>query len=262
MSALFFLISKLLPVPFYPVGLAVTLSISAIVLTAMGKTRVAVIVFSVSTGVVLLFSSPFVAHMLARPLESKYEQKDSYPPAGAIVLLTGGEVPPLPPRHFTEINSAGDRILHAVRLLKGKATRRLVITGGKIPMSAFSRHSVSSITASLITELFDVPDKVIVLEEEARNTAEHGVYVRKLFDRNNWSDDIILVTSALHMDRSVKVFKKYGFNVHPAPTDYRTNERFNASIMHFLPDASSLELCTSALHEYYGIIAYKLLGKL
>lgn len=262
MNPFLFLLTKLIPVPLYPVGLAITLGLTAVVLTILGKSRASLILFCSATGVLILFSLPVVAYALAGTLEMKYSQSDTYPQAAAIVLLTGGEVPPVPPRSYTEVNAAGDRILHAVRLFKTDLVPRIVITGGKIPLISLSNASVSSMTAALITQLFDINPDLIVLEEEAKNTAEHPHYLLKMFEERGWPLKIILVTSAMHMYRSVKVFEKKGFTVYPAPTDYRSNENLLGSIMFFLPSASALQISSSTLHEYYGILAYRLMGKL
>ncbi len=262
MNPFLFLLTKLLPTPFYPVGLAVTLGLAAVCLSILGKNRIGLILFSAAIAVITFFSLPVVANLICKPLEMKYEQKEEYPQTAAIVLLTGGEVPPVSPRRYTEINDAGDRILHAVRLYKQNVGQKIVITGGKIPLVSLSKSSVSSLTASLVKQLFEIENEAIVLEEEAKNTAEHAKYLYKMFNEKQWPLKITLVTSALHMHRSVGVFKKKGFKVYPAPTDYRSNTSVFGSIMFFLPSAGALDLCTSAIHEYYGILAYKIMGKL
>ena len=71
---------------------------------------------------------------------------------------------------------------------------------------------------------------------------------------------IILVTSAAHMLRAVAVFKKRGFTVYPAPTDFHYTTDAGRDLMDFFPLASALDEATNMLHEIYGIWGYKLLG--
>ena len=66
--------------------------------------------------VLYCFSTDPIAYLLVRSLESRYPPILHVAPAQSIVLLTGGEVPRMPPRLYDEINAAGDRILYAARL--------------------------------------------------------------------------------------------------------------------------------------------------
>jgi hypothetical protein len=50
--------------------------------------------------------------------------------------------------------------------------------------------------------------------------------------------------------------------VYPAPTDYHADVPFMLNPVYLFPNAAALYNSTTALHEMYGIIAYKLLGRL
>jgi uncharacterized SAM-binding protein YcdF (DUF218 family) len=198
--------------------------------------------------------------MLMRGLESQYEQKIDYPPVSAIVLLTGSPQPPIPPRHFIEVGTAADRTLHAVRLLKQGKAPVLVITGTCASCIGKRGDTEASLTKQLIMELCSIRDEQIVLEEQARTTREHGRYCKKLFEDRNWAKSIILVTSAYHMPRSVAIFKKQGFSVFPAPTDFQFDNAFAKNSYDFFPTSTALDLSSTALHEYYGLFGYTLFG--
>ena len=80
---------------------------------------------------------------------------------------------------------------------------------------------------------------------------------------------ILLVTSAAHMPRSVKLFEAQGFEVIPAPTDFRVTEAdwqflFEGEpmeqIFHWIPDAYHLYVTTVMLKEYVGMAIYGLRG--
>jgi uncharacterized SAM-binding protein YcdF (DUF218 family) len=62
------------------------------------------------------------------------------------------------------------------------------------------------------------------------------------------------------MYRSVKIFRKYGFTVFPAPTDFWTEKTAQWNVFSFIPDAGALNGSTVALHEYYGLFAYQIMG--
>jgi uncharacterized SAM-binding protein YcdF (DUF218 family) len=255
------LLLKILAIPLYPVGLSIILLIIGTVLLARRHIKAGSIFAFSALACMLLFSSTFVARVLMRGLETQYEQKTDYPPASAIVLLTGSPQPPVPPRHFVEVGPAADRTLHAVRLLKQGKAPVLVITGTCASCMGKRDDTEASLTKKLIMELCSLKDEQIVLEEQARTTREHGIYCKKLFENRNWAKSIILVTSAYHMPRSVAIFKKQGFTVFPAPADFQFNNALVKNIYDFFPTSTALDMSTTALHEYYGLIGYRIFWK-
>jgi uncharacterized SAM-binding protein YcdF (DUF218 family) len=255
------LLLKLLAIPLYPAGLVVTLLIISTILFIRHRAKSGTIFVFIALGCMLLFSNAFIARALMRGLETQYEQKIDYPPASAIVLLTGSPRPPISPRHYIEAGAAADRMLHAVRLLKQGKAPVLVITGTCVSCIGKRSDTEAALTKKLVVELCSVRDSQIVLEEQARTTREHGIYCKKLFEDRNWAKSVILVTSAYHMPRSVVIFKKQGFTVFPAPTDFHFDKTIVKSVYDFFPTSSALDLSTTALHEYYGMIGYRIFGK-
>jgi uncharacterized SAM-binding protein YcdF (DUF218 family) len=254
--------SKLLALPCYPLGLALILIAAGIVMVfrkrpALGR---ALVIFA---GVELyVFSSDPLSYVLVRSLESAYNPSGSFPAASAIVLLCGGEVPALPPRVFEEVNDAGDRILYAARLIKQKAAPCLIISGGSVPFMRETGGSLARVNRSLLTGPLSIDSSVILLEQRSRNTGENAAFTKKMLDSLSLPPAVILVTSAMHMRRAAALFKKAGCSVYPAPTDYHADVPFRLNPVYMFPNASALYNSTCALHEIYGIIAYKLLGRL
>ena len=114
--------------------------------------------------------------------------------------------------------------------------------------------------ATILQNDCGVDSSRIVLETKAENTHDHAPNVAKILQARGIAKDVILVTSAAHMYRSVKIFQKYGYVVHPSPADFEADEHIQWNLSAFLPCADALFQTTSALHEYYGLLAYKLLG--
>jgi len=203
---------------------------------------------------------PLGSHILVRSLERHYYPPETYPHVPAIVLLGGSEIPRLPPRRYDEVNYAGDRILHAARLFKQAYSSRIVCTGGKGEIFRNSGGPESSASFRLLTGVLGIDSSAIIEEQNARTTRENGKYVAALFDSLEMEKEIILVTSAFHMKRSVAVFEKHGFKVYPAPTDYIANEQFQFKFMNFLPRAEALLHSSLIIHELYGLIGYRVFG--
>ncbi len=254
-----FIISKILPVFFYPVGFSLLSAIAAAILLPLRRYQLSLTCIIVTASTLFVFSLPATAHLLLRALERRYEQPENYPYVSAIVLLGGSTHPALPPRRHVEISNAGDRVIHAARLLKNGHAPWLIATGGVIPFFG-SLVAESQSMARLLSGPLGVDSSRIIQENKSRNTHDHARYVKEILDSLELPYDILVVTSAAHMHRSIKVFEKAGFNARPAPADYQTEKRFAWIVPQFLPRADALQAVTAAFHEYYGLIAYQLLG--
>ena len=253
-------LSKFLPLLFYPVGCAGMLALAAAVFVLLKKKRTAIALAVLSAAVLWFFSSPVVGHVLVRGLESRFDPPPDFPKASAIVVLGGCMQPALPPRRYIETNCFADRIFHAARLFGRQYAPLMICTGGKIPFVYDFKGSEAECMAGILREMWNFDSSTIVIEDKAQNTHDHGPLVEKILLKRGLKKEIILVTSAMHMYRSVRVFKKYGYTVYPAPTDYWEDKAFHWKFFSLFPKGETLFASTTALHEYYGILAYKLLG--
>jgi uncharacterized SAM-binding protein YcdF (DUF218 family) len=108
----------------------------------------------------------------------------------------------------------------------------------------------------------------LLLQMKSLNTHEDALYSSKML-KDKGIQRIILVTSALHMPRSVALFQKQGIDVIPAPTDYRVTQSNWDDLMHptienlfinLIPSSSNISELTNAIKEYIGIFVYRLRG--
>jgi uncharacterized SAM-binding protein YcdF (DUF218 family) len=103
------------------------------------------------------------------------------------------------------------------------------------------------------------------LEPDSRNTYENALFSTRIL-REKGIQRILLVTSALHMPRSLKLFQAQGLEVIPLPTDYTVTQGDQAQldarafVLSLLPSAENLALTSRVLKEYIGIIVYDLRG--
>jgi uncharacterized SAM-binding protein YcdF (DUF218 family) len=81
-------------------------------------------------------------------------------------------------------------------------------------------------------------------------------------------DRVLLVTSALHMPRSLAIFKKQGITAIPAATDFHIVEdtltlaqtTWQGNLLSWVPQTENLHYLTRALKEYVGLLVYRLKG--
>lgn len=95
------------------------------------------------------------------------------------------------------------------------------------------------------------------LEGRSRTTAENARYSAEMLAASE-VDRVLLVTQGFHMPRAVYSFEQAGLAVVAAPTG-RTGDS-NTTLLDWVPTALALHNSTLALHEYLGLIVYRLTG--
>ena len=93
-----------------------------------------------------------------------------------------------------------------------------------------------------------VPDEAIVMETQSRNTAENALYTGEILRERGFAR-VLLVTSALHMPRAMKLFRARGIDAVPAPTDMRSIYDPARTVLDYLPDAGAMMESGSCLME-------------
>lgn len=260
---MFIFLSKFLPIFVYPLGLVCVLLVAAILLRRRrGQTALLI----AGLAVLCLGGNRWVEYGLVHSLESRYPAPDPLPSAPVIVVLGGGVRPSAAPRPLSEVNEAGDRLLYAAYLYKQGKAPHILVTGGSIEWRGPVNPEAEDMVAVLT--LAGVPEEAIWREPQARNTYENAVYTRDMLAERG-IDTILLVTSARHMPRSVRLFERQGLTVIPAPTDFLTAGSdwmgltapdLRNQLIHLLPEAEYLYWTSEALKEYIGIFIYSLRG--
>lgn len=262
---MFVFLSKFLPLLIYPLGLACVLIILALVFSKRRRVRTAALWAALI--VLWLGGNRWVSSSLTRSLETQYRPPETFPKVEAIVVLGGGTESSGSPRSGVELNGAGDRLLQAARLYREGAAPTVLLSGGNITWLG-NRPSTPAEEMEEILLFLGVPQEALVLQTKSQNTYEDAVYSAEIL-RAKGIEEVILVTSAAHMPRSVALFEKQGIKVIPAPADFNVPDyewqnlwqgNFATQVINFLPNAGSISQTTSSLKEYIGIWVYKLRG--
>jgi uncharacterized SAM-binding protein YcdF (DUF218 family) len=261
---MFFFLSKFLPPFIYPLGLACLLVIAALLLTRRRRWQQACLLLAL--GLLWLGGNRWVSLELARSLEWRYLPPEEIPQADAIVLLGGGTLPAEYPRTLVEVGEAGDRVIYAAWLYNQGKAEHILSSGGLADWS--SRQRTPAEDMQFLLEMMGVPPDAIWLQPDSLNTLEDALFSARIL-REQGAEKILLVTSATHMPRSVRLFEAQGFEVIPAPTDFVVTQSaekeagqsdWRAHLINLLPSAENLALTTKVLKEYIGIFVYDLRG--
>jgi len=183
-----------------------------------------------------LFSITPVADLIISPLEKQYQpvQKEELNKADKIVLLLGGKE---------------SDVLRASEVLRLYNLQSAIIISGRDPLSP-KIEEAKEVKDFLVER--GIPSENIILEDKSRNTFESAKNIKEILD----DEPFFLVTSAYHLPRAIETFQKARTNPIPAPADFKIEKNYD--ILDFFPDAQNLRNSDIALHEYFGILWYRL----
>ena len=175
------------------------------------------------------------AGWLARPLEVVPDLR----PHPYIIVLSGGI------RSTGRLNATTvARVAWAVDLHRRSLGQKVVMSGGpRRPGRPSSAPAMKRLAIDL-----GVPDEDVLTEGASSRTAENARDVAALIGGRGRTS-ALLVTSRLHMRRARLCFERSGIDVSPAPVPRIEGEP---------PERSSI--LTQLLHEYTGLLYYRLRG--
>ena len=184
---------------------------------------------------------------------------------GGIIILggaiEGGEI--AIDRGEISIGSAAERVTKAFELIRQYPELPFIFSGfsGRLSPNGMSEADAFK---RLVAEQ-GLPDRNAHYENQSRNTYENALLVKPMVlelatvGTNNAQKPWLLITSASHMYRSLKIFQKQGMEVIPVPVDYQTGNRLHLGSFDLMEGAQQWN---NLLHELIGLLAYWITGKI
>jgi uncharacterized SAM-binding protein YcdF (DUF218 family) len=254
-----FVLSKILGVVTLPSNLLVEIGVVGVLLLFTRLRRLASWLVVTSIVLTALAGWSPLGNVLILPLEQRFPPWDPLrgPPDGIVVL--GGAIAPdvSAARGMVALNEAAERITATAELARRYPNARIIFSGGsnavladQIPEAPFAVREL---------EALGVAHDRITAEEQSRNTIENAVFSR-LIAQPKPGEHWLLVTSAFHMPRAIAAFRAAGFPVEAYPVDWRTRGPIDAT-RPFASLSEGLQRTDTALHEWAGLLAYRLTGK-
>lgn len=170
---------------------------------------------------------------------------------GGVIAADRGEV---------SIYSSAERVTKAFELIRQYPDLPFIFSGfsgrlfpkGMSEADAFKR---------LIAEQA-LPEKNAHYEKQSRNTYENILLMKPMIlelGANEPSKPWLLITSASHMYRSLKIFQKQGIAVIPVPVDYQTSHSLRWSKFDL---EDGIQNWNKLMHEGIGLLAYWITRKI
>jgi uncharacterized SAM-binding protein YcdF (DUF218 family) len=237
---------KILPTFVLPIMLVII-----VILIGLIKNNKKLIYMAIGTLYILstpIFSNNFFTLVEGSEYRKPMSAIDS---ADAIVVLSG----------LLKINEVGDstyiewgdpdRFWGGIALFKASKAQKIVFTGGKMLWDKVKKTEGDVLKEYAISN--GISSEKIFVTKDVENTADEAKATKELIGP---SKRIILVTSAYHMYRAQRLFKKQGFEVIPYNMDYKAAWNAKLTFMYLLPSAGNLELTETAIRELLGRIFY------
>jgi uncharacterized SAM-binding protein YcdF (DUF218 family) len=252
-----FMLKKILSRFLFPLPICIgVLLLGLVLLWLTKKEKAGKIVVTVGTILLLLLSYNISSEKLLRGLERSYPPLDlagsgeltaQAPGAGVkwVVVLGGGHTadPSIP--LSSQINHPTMvRLVEGMLLYRKNPGSRLIVSGGRVDGAVSDAELMANFLKAV-----GVPHQDIILEDQSWDTEDEARLLKPLVQ----NDAFILVTSASHMLRSMRLFESYGMHPIPAPTDYLVRDTDTPSADALFPEPGALIKFTRLVYEYLGL---------
>ena len=249
---IFIFLSKIIPLIFLPLGLS-------IIFLLLGLKKRNFFLIKLSTFILLFFSNSFSANFLQNFIERpwKIQTPHKIKKADAIVVLSGGGITnyePLKTKNWGD----PDRFLAGINLYKNQKAPIIIFTGEKVT----NQKTSGELYIEEALEL-GIPRGSLFKTGNVRNTLEESKKINLLLNTILSKKDkkIILITSAYHMSRALKLFEKKDLKVIPYPVDFEGSIIGFKNILtprYLVPTSQNLNKSSIALREIMGRGFYNL----
>lgn len=241
-----------------PLNLSIFLLICALLVGLLRWKRLRNLLAVVAVAWSLAWSLPATSIWAGSKLEQAYpyQEAEALPTADVIVVL-GGQTANNRANWFlpSDPDAKPSRTLRGAELYLAGRAPYILASGG----AAEGKVSEAEGMAQLMRQQ-GVPRSAQILETVSRNTYENASMTAPLLQQHGLTS-VLLVTSALHMPRSVEVFHKQGMNVIPAAAPAQISRPENASAWWaWLPNERAFDASRAIIKEYIGLFVYQWRG--
>jgi uncharacterized SAM-binding protein YcdF (DUF218 family) len=251
---MFFIVSKILYFIISPI-----VWVFSLLLLAIFKKRFRNKMLLIATCLLYLFSNSFLLEEVNRWWEipaTRYQDLKQYD-AG---IVLGGMLDYDMDYHRIQFQRSADRLFQAIELYKRGDIKKIFYVGGSGSIEFAAMKEGMFVRRYLLT--LGIPDKDIWIENESRNTRENAFNAVEILKQKHAIDgSYLLITSAMHMRRSMGCFKALHLRVAPYSVDRNASPERRYTMDHLLlPNPATLIFWKALIHEWVGIMVYKRMG--
>ncbi len=152
-----------------------------------------------------------------------------------------------------------NRLTEAMELYASGKIKKIIFTGG---IGGLTR--IKDLEANDVKEFLEElkwPDSSLIIENKSRNTYENAIFTKAILDSIGFQGKILLITSAAHMPRAERCFKKAGVHFDVYPADYQYREQLDY-LEYILPNIACFYDWEQLIKEWIGTQVYSWKGYL
>ena len=208
----------------------------------------------------ILASTPAAMYFALGSLEWSFPERAARPPGAEAIVVLGGylRVPTETQPRARLGQDSLDRCFHAADLYLQGPPCPVVVSGGRMDLEKPGPTLAKAMAEFLVTQ--GVAENDLLLEESSRSTSENAAETGKILAARGIRR-IVIVTDAIHLRRAVMCFRKQGLDVTASGCGYHAAE-FEWSLRQFLPSPSAAQDLGRVLHEWIGILYYRVRGRI
>lgn len=261
-----FILKKVIAQFFSPAPLCLEVLIAGLLfLLFTRKQKTGKIVVSVGVIIFTLLSYTALSNIFLKRLESQYPPlavtvspdisgSSSTPPVKWIVVLGGGHISDPSVPITSQLSEASlVRLIEGIRLHNKIPGSKLIVSGGRVFDVISEAETMAGVAVSIGVNRAD-----LILESNSYDTHDQARIIQSIVG----NDAFALVTSALHMPRSMALFKKQGMHPIPAPAGHTVLKNQGINPGSFFPSSEGLNKAEGVIHEYLGLLWAKLRGQI
>jgi uncharacterized SAM-binding protein YcdF (DUF218 family) len=251
---MFFVASKLFWQIAAPSHLLFLLILAAAFCIAFRWKRLGLVLGSLA-GLLLAVAMSPLPFMALQAIEDQYPRPPAPPHVDGILILGSGfDSALLKARGAPQANAGAYRLVEGFIAARHHPEARVVFSGGSGVLGG-AQDSEAETARYVLVELGLDPAR-LTLEARSRNTYENILFSRQMV-KPKPGEVWLLATSAEHMPRAMAIARQLDWPMLPWPTDYITRPGRGGAWF----SSGGLGLADYAVHEWIGMMAYRLTGK-
>lgn len=163
-------------------------------------------------------------------------------------------------RNSVTLSEAAERLFKAMEMYRKRQIDTIIISGGAASITGKIRPESIYARQYLINQGID--SGIIFIDTQSMNTFENAVHTEKLIRQKGMNRSVILITTASHMPRAKRCFKKAGLHAFPKSVQYFSNPNRGYIVSdYFIPSSEALKKFDALMKEWVGYWVYRISGK-
>lgn len=253
-----FIIKKIISGSIMPLPVVMVLLAAGLILIwPLKKKKTGWIAAGASLLILLLLGYGVIGDMMLSDLENRYPAPvdiETHTSVKWVVVLGGGMNSDSRMPITSQLSSGSAvRTVEGIRIYRLLKSAKLLFSGGPVFNPVPEAEGMAQLALAL-----GVPRDEMMTEILSRDTEEQASLIKHLVG----TDSIFLVTSAVHMPRSMALFKNAEILCIAAPTDFLYKKELQFNPNRLFPNYLGLRKAEAGWHEYLGMLYSRIKGRI